>query len=105
MVDTGAKINVISKDVLKNMNIKIKDDKYSKKVSCANGSELKVQGKINFKVEFNSKSVIGEFFVAEEIYSNVIIAIDILSDLRIKLVEIDDNNVLVYKLSLVIRNL
>ena len=31
LFDTGAKISVISKDVLKNMNIKIKDDKYSKK--------------------------------------------------------------------------
>ena len=31
LFDTGAKISVISKDVLKNMNIKIKNDNYSKK--------------------------------------------------------------------------
>ena len=93
LFDTGAKISVLSKLILRKINVEIKTDD-SKKVSCANGSELIIMGKVRLEVEYNNNVVMGEFFVADEIYPTVIIGIDILNDLKIKLVEITNNNIL-----------
>ena len=93
MFDTGAKISVLSKIILRKIIIEIKIDD-SKKVSCANGSELIIMWKVRLEVEYNNNIVIGEFFVANEIYPTVIVGIDILNELKIKLVEITNNNIL-----------
>lgn len=93
LFDTGAKISVLSKIILRKINVEIKIDD-SKKVSCANGSELIIMGKVRLEVEYNNNIVMGEFFVADEIYPTVIIGIDILNELKIKLVEITNNNIL-----------
>ena len=95
LFDTGAKISVVDRNVVKKLGLKISKEK-SKSVSCANGSELIILGKIRINVEFNNKIVKGEFYVADKIYPEVVIGIDVLDILKIRLVEIDDmmNNVL-----------
>ena len=93
LFDTGAKISVLSESIMKILNLNSSKD-INKKISCANGSELRVLGKIILDVEYNGKNVAGEFLVANKIYPNVIIGIDILNKLNVKLLEICDGNIL-----------
>lgn len=89
LFDTGAKISVISFKVFKEINGVLESIEKSLKISCANGSALKIFGHCFINLRYKGKSIRNRFFVALDIIPEIIIGIDILEKLNIGLVNMN----------------
>jgi transposase InsO family protein len=84
LLDTGARINVIDKENIKDLgNVQIRS--MYDGISCANGSALKVLGRTILEVEINQKKAKIEFVIAENVSPKVIAGISLLSVFGIQL--------------------
>ena len=85
LFDTGAKISVISAEILKLIKGYLEENK-STRISCANGSPLRILGQCTLKIKYRGLEVNHVVFVANEIIPEVIIGVDILERIGVKLI-------------------
>ena len=84
LLDTGARINVIDEDVIKDWK-NVKRRLSEENVSCANGSPLTTRGKVILEVEIDKNVENVEFVVAVDLSPKIIAGIEMLTKFGIKL--------------------
>ena len=84
LLDTGAKVNVVKADILKSMK-DVQIEKTSKRIHCANDSELINYGIVKLKVIIEGVQKIIEFYVVKELNPEMIAGVDFLDKFGIKL--------------------
>jgi len=101
LLDTGARVNVIKVDLLKYMtDVKLKDS--TKRIYCANDSELITYGTVKLIINIEEVEKTIEFYVVKEIVPEMIAGVDFLKKFNIRLskviqgkrqiLQIKDNN-------------
>ena len=94
MLDTGARINVIDEDVIKDWK-NVKRRLSEENVSCANGSPLTTRGKVILEVEIDKNVENVEFVVAVDLSPKIIAGIEMLTKFGIKLSKKNEKQVYV----------
>jgi transposase InsO family protein len=92
LLDTGARVNVIEANIVQRMkNVKIRES--TRRLTCANDSELINYGTILVKVIIEGRQRMVEFYVVKGLDPEMIAGVDLLDKFGIKLTkEVTNNN-------------
>jgi len=85
LLDTGAKINVISLNIIEKLKMSDRIGKCDIQVTCANDSRLVILGVIFLKITINKIEQIIRFYVAAHIEPSIIAGIEMMTMFNINL--------------------
>lgn len=89
LLDTGAKVNVIIYDYIKDMNLNFKET--NRKIICANESDLKHYGVVSIKVRIGNECNVLDFYVVDRMKPEIIAGVEFLDAFHIYLKKVQKN--------------
>ena len=95
LLDTGAEVNAISKDMLMELQDSdktLKTRRSSRKIKCADGFTVPVRAEVSLIVELGAKGKSCNFFVVDGLSPDIILGIRSMKSLGIK-IDLDNNGV------------